>query len=321
MQAASEIKIEKLPLASISLTNDLGGGFARGRVHTVWGPKSSGKTSMLLQSAAELQKQGMSIAFIDAEGTYEPDWAIKLGVDNDQMIVSDAKSIDAMTSAVVELCQAEVDFIIIDSVSGLIPSSYYEKEADGELKDGLGGSKQIGTLSKELSNALMKINSVNKKTAVVFISQVRNRITTYGASGQAQGGNALMFFSSCVVKLNASASDKEQIKGMKTYGDKILEVPIGRKVEYTIQYSKTSSPGLTGDYNFYYAGEEIGIDQFTETVALAVKNGIVQKAAAGGWLSYGDKKVQGMPAFVEWLQEDATVRDEILGKLNNVQAR
>lgn len=314
IQLASEIAIEKLPLASLSLTKDLNGGFARGRVNTVWGTKSSGKTSMLLESAGELQKKGYSTAFIDAEKTYEPQWSASLGVDNTQMILSQSSSIDAMTSDVVELIKAKVDFIIIDSVSGLIPSSYYEKESDGEMKEGLGGSKQIGTLSKELSNSLMKINSINTNSVIVFISQVRNKITTYGAMGQAQGGNALMFFSSTVVKLSASASDKEQKKGLKVFGDKLIEVPIGRSVNYSIQYSKTSPPGLNGCYDFYYSGDLIGVDQIGEIADLAVKNGIIKQG--GAWFTYEEQKLQGRSAMIEWLKRDLTVREEIVERLN-----
>lgn len=313
MQAASEITIEKLPLASVGLTKDLGGGFARGRVATVWGSKSAAKTSLLLQTAGALQKQGMTAAFVDAEHTYDPAWAINLGVDNSQMIVSESSSIDAMTTDVIELCQAGVDFIIVDSVSGLIPSSYYEKDAGGELKEGLEGAKQIGTLSKELSNSLMKINSINDRSVVVFISQTRNKITTWGAMGQAQGGNALMYFSSVVVKVNSSATEKEQIKGEKVFGDKILEVPIGREVQYTIQYSKTSPPGLAGAYNFYYEGEHIGIDESGELVELAIKNGIIQKS--GAWLTFGEEQFQGKLKMASWLRENGTAREELWSKL------
>jgi recombination protein RecA len=313
MQAASEITIEKLPLASVGLTRDLGGGFARGRVATVWGAKSAAKTSLLLQTAGQLQKQGLTAAFVDAEHTYDPTWAANMGVDNSQMIVSESNSVDAMTTDVIELCQAKVDFIIVDSVSGLIPSSYYEKDSGGELKEGLEGSKQIGTLSKELSNALMKINAVNDCSVVVFISQTRNKITTWGAMGQAQGGNALMYFSSVVVKVTSSASDKEQIKGEKTFGDKIVEVPIGRKVEYTIQYSKTSPPGLAGDYKFYYEGDHLGIDEAGEIIDLALKNGIMRQS--GAWCYYGEEKFNGRLAASTWIRENGVAREELWSKL------
>jgi len=314
IKMASEIVIEKLPLASLGLTNDLGGGLARGRIYTVWGSKSSAKTSMLVQSAGELQKLGHTIAFVDAEGTYEQDWGERLGLDASNTLYSDAKSIDAMTADVCDLAYAGADFIIVDSVGGLLPSSYYEK--NDELKEGLEGTKQIGTLSKEISNALLKINSVNDRSVVVFISQARNKITTYGAMAQAQGGNALMFQSSSVIRLFASASEKEQIKGEKVLGDKILEVPIGRSVRYTIEYSKTSSPGLTGEFDFYYEGEEVGIDQVGEVVDLAIKSGYINKG--GAWFSYGDNKFQGRPAVVKWLKSDPAAREEIIQRLRNV---
>lgn len=317
IQLASEIKNEKLPLASVSLTAALDGGLTRGRVSTIWGNKSASKTSLLLQTAGELQKQGYSTAFIDAERSYDPVWAATLGVDNSEMIVSEASSVDEMTQVVIELCEAEVDFIIIDSVSGLIPSSYYtkdEKTNDIHLHEGLEGSKQIGTLSKELGNSLQRINTMNKRSIVVFISQTRNKITSWGAMGQAQGGNALMFFSSVVVRLQSSATDKEQIKSKKQFGDKILAIPIGRSVDYTVQYSKSSPPGLTGSYDFYYAGELIGIDQIGEIADTAVKNGIVEQA--GSWFNYGELKMQGRSSLINWLKEDEAIREEILRKMD-----
>jgi len=314
IKLASEIIIEKLPLASLGLTNDLGGGFARGRIYTVWGSKSASKTSLLVQSAGLLQKEGHTVAFVDAEGTYEQEWGERLGLDNANTLYSDAKSIDAMTSDVCDLANAGADFIVIDSIGGLLPSSYYEK--NDELKEGLEGTRQIGTLSKELSNSLMKINSVNDRSVIVFISQARNKITTYGAMSQAQGGNALMYFSSSVIRLFSSASDKEQIKGEKVFGDKILEVPIGRPVSYTIEYSKTSPPGLTGKYDFYYEGEGVGIDLIGEVVDLAVKSGIIHQG--GAWFTYGDQKIQGRPNVVKWLKQDSESCEQMIREINNV---
>lgn len=316
IKMASEVVIEKLPLASLGLTRDLGGGLARGRTYTVWGSKSAAKTSLLVQTAGMLQKQGNTIAFVDAEGTYEQEWGERLGLDASSTLYSDAKSIDAMTADVCDLAYAGADFIIVDSVGGLLPSSYYEK--NDELKEGLEGTKQIGTLSKELSNALLKINSVNDHSVVVFISQARNKITTYGAMAQAQGGNALMFQSSSVIRLFASASEKEQIKGEKIIGDKILEVPIGRSVRYTIEYSKTSPPGLTGEFDFYYEGDDVGIDQTGEIVDLAIKSGYIEKG--GAWFSYGEQKFQGRHAVVKWLREDEPIREVLIRKLTNVKA-
>lgn len=312
---ASDITIEKLPLASYELSKDLGGGLARGRVATIWGAKSSAKTSLLLQTAGELQKRGLSCAWVDAEESYDPQWAIGLGVDNDEMIVSESKSIDATTADVCELIYAGVDFIVVDSVSGLLPSSYYEKDGSEELKEGLGGSKQIGTLSKELSNSLMKINAANSKhksqSIIVFVSQARNAIYSWGAKAQPMGGNALMYFSSVVIKLHSSATEKEQIKGEKLYGDKIIQVPIGRTVNYTIEYSKTSPPGLTGEYKFYYQGDYIGVDQIGELVSMGVKSGLIERGGTG-WHTFNGHKVQGDVAAANYVRENAEVKEYLI---------
>lgn len=315
---ASDITIEKLPLASYSLTKDLGGGLARGRVATIWGAKSSAKTSMLLQTAGLYQKMGLSCAWVDAEESYDPQWAVGMGVENNDMIISESKSIDAMTADVCELISADVDFIVVDSVSGLLPSSYYEKDGSDELKEGLGGSKQIGTLSKELSNSLMKINAANSKnnsrSVVVFVSQARNAIYSWGAKPQPQGGMSLMYFSSVVIKLHSSATEKEQIKGEKLYGDKLIQVPIGRPVDYTIEYSKTSPPGLTGRYKFYYDGEDIGIDTVGELVDLSVKSGIIERGSSG-WHNFDGHKVQGDVAAANYVRENVEIKNDLLKRL------
>lgn len=317
MRMASEITIEKLPLASLGLTADLKGGLARGRVATIWGTKSASKSSLLLQTAGDLQKQGYSTAWVDAEHSYDPKWSDALRIDNSQMIVSESNSIEAVTSDIIGLIGAGIDFIVVDSISALIPSAYYEKDDQEEMKEGLGGTKQIGTLSKELGHLLQKINGLKEnKSVVVFISQARNKITAVGAIPQAQGGNSIMYFSSVVIKLNSSASDKNQIKGEKVFGDKILEVPVGRPVEYTIQYSKTSPPGLTGSFDFYYEGDLIGVDQIGEIADLAVKNGYLRKSAS--WFYYGERTMQGRPAVVRWLKEDQESREELIRKINRV---
>lgn len=317
MKLASEVTIEKLPLASVGLTNSLGGGLPRGRIVTLWGSKSASKTSLLLQTAGMLQRDGSVAGFIDAEGTYDPTWSEKLGVDNSRMLVSSSKSIEAMTTDVCELAAEGVDFIIVDSVSALLPSAYYEKDTDGDLKEGLGGTKQIGTLSKELSNSLMKINSVNERSVVVFISQARNTINTWGAVAKPQGGHALSYFSSVVVKLFSSAADREQIKGETTFGNNVLEIPVGRPVQYTIEYSKTSPPGLAGKYDFYYDGDEIGIDVVGEAFDLAVSAGVIEKGGAG-WYTFEGTKLQGRPSMVSFLKEDPEAYNLVLEKLKNV---
>ena len=310
---ASEISKEILPTASVKLNKDLGGGFGKGRQTVVWGNKSAGKTSMLLQTIALAQKRGEVCAWVDAEGSYDPEWAAKLGVDNDKLIMSESKSIDGVTADVVDFLEAEVDFVVVDSISALLPSTYFEK--DDELKSGLDGTRQIGTASKELGVAVNKFNYANKRTALVLISQLRNKINTYGAVGDMAGGEAVRFFSSTIVKLWSSASEKEQITGEVSRGDKLIKKPVGRPVHYTITYNKLGSPNQTGSYDFYYAGDQIGIDRVGEVVDLAEEEGIIHKG--GAWYSYGDEKFQGRHRMVEYLKQNISILEEIEQKVLN----
>lgn len=313
LRLASEVTKEMLPTASIKLNRDLGGGFGKGRQTVVWGNKSAGKTSMLLQTIAEAQKRGEVCAWVDAEGSYDTEWAASLGVDNERLILSDSKSIDAVTAAVVDFMEAEVDLVVVDSISALIPSTYFEK--DDELKQGLEGTKQIGTTSKELGVAVNKFNYANKRTALVLVSQLRNKINTYGGVADMVGGEAMKFFSSTIVKLWSSASEKEQIVGELMRGDRIIKKPIGRPVNYTITFNKLGPPNQTGSYDFYYAGDLIGIDQVGEIVDLAEEQGIIHKG--GAWYSYADEKFQGRARMVEYLKENVSIREEIEQKVLN----
>jgi recombination protein RecA len=125
LKIASEISKEILPTASVKLNRDLGGGFGKGRQTVVWGNKSAGKTSMLLQTIAEAQKRGEVCAWVDAEGSYDPDWASRLGVDNSKLLISESKSIDGVTADIVDFLEAEVDLVILDSISAILPSTYF----------------------------------------------------------------------------------------------------------------------------------------------------------------------------------------------------
>lgn len=313
LKLASDITKEILPTASVKLNKDLGGGFGKGRQTVVWGNKSAGKTSMILQTIAEAQKRGEVCAWVDAEGTYDTEWATKLGVDNEKLLMSESKSIDAVVADVIDFMQAEVDLVVVDSISALIPSTYFEK--DDELKIGLDGTKQIGTVSKELAIAVNKFNYVNKKTALVLISQLRNKINTYGAAPDMVGGEAMKFFSSTIVKLWSSPSEKEQIQGDTVKGDKIVKKSIGRPVHYTITFNKLGPPNQNGSYDFYYDGNSVGIDQVGEIVDLAEEMDIIHRG--GAWYSYGDEKFQGRPRMVQYLKDNASVREEIEQKVLN----
>jgi recombination protein RecA len=313
LQLASEINTDYVPTASIKLNRDLGGGLGRGRQTVIWGNKSAGKTSMILQTIAEAQKRGEVCAWIDAENTFDKAWAARLGVDCDKLIVTKSRSIDGAVADVSDFLEAEVDIVVLDSINALLPSTYFEKE--DELKEGLDGTKQIGTVSKELSVAVNKWNYLNKRTALVLVSQLRNKIGSYGAMADMAGGEAMKFFSSTVIKLWSSASEKEQIQGEVLLGDKLIKKSIGRPVNYTVQFNKIGPPNQMGSYDFYYLGDLIGVDQIGEIVDLAEEMGIIHKG--GAWYSYGDEKFQGRAKMVQYLKDNVTVCEAIEQKVLN----
>lgn len=311
VEAASNLEIKKLELASIGLNAALLGGVGVGRQTLVWGNKSAGKSSICLQSIGLAQKAGLSCAWIDSESSFDPRWAASLGVDTDELIVSPVKDIDSWTAISCDLMKEGIDVLVSDSISSLIPSTFFEKE--DQLKEGLEGTRQIGTMSKELGIAVNKFNYVNKKTALILISQARNKFNTYGAQLQPMGGEAMKYYSSTVIKLWSSASEREQIMTDVTRGDKIISTAVGRPVTFTVEFNKIGPPNKTGQYDFYYGGDYVGVDQIGEIADLAEKLGIIHKG--GAWYSYGDEKFQGRQKMVTWLRDNQAIAEEITQKV------
>lgn len=314
VEAASNLEIKKLELASMGLNAALLGGVGMGRQTLVWGNKSAGKSSMCLQSVGLAQKAGLSCAWLDSESSFDPKWAESLGVDTSELLVSSVKDIDSWTAVSCDLMQEGVDVLVSDSISSLIPSTYFEKT--DELKDGLEGTKQIGTMSKELGIAVNKFNYVNKKTALILISQARNKFNTYGAQLQPMGGEAMKYYSSTVIKLWSSASEREQILADTVQGDKIISRPVGRPVTFTVEFNKIGPPNQSGQYDFYYGGDHVGVDQIGEIADLAEKFGVISKG--GAWYSYGDEKFQGRQKMVNWLRENPSLVEEITQKVMKI---
>lgn len=310
--AASTVNVEKIPTASIGLNKKLGGGLGKGRQTLIWGNKSASKSSSMLQTVALNQKQGKSCAWIDAENSYDPEWAERLGVDNSELLLSPIKTIDDLASVGCDLLKAQLDLIVVDSITSLLPSTYFVKDKD-DLQDGLDGTRQIGTASKELGITINKFNYSNTNTALVLISQARNQMNTYGASLKPTGGQAVMFFSSTVIKVWSSAAEREQKMLDVQRGDKIIKTPVGREVTYTVEYNKIGPPNQVGTYDFYYAGDQVGIDSVGELADIAEQAGIITKG--GAWYQYADEKFQGRPRLVQWLKDNPVILEEIEYKI------
>jgi len=310
------IETEFQPTPSPGLNKALGGGLPYGRQILLWGSKSSAKSSMCLQMVGEAQKNGKLCAWIDAEMSYDESWAKRLGVDTENLIYSEARSINDMTDVAVGLLNAGVDMIIIDSISSLLPAVYFEKDSS-ELKQ-LDQTKQIGSESKDLKHAWLMINYANnrdKPALVVAISQSRNNINAMYTSQQPTGGLTTQYMSSTIIKLFSSTSDSQAIKAKVKMGDKLIEQKVGRKVRWEVTNSKTSAPGDSGEYDFYFKGDLIGIDVIADLVDTAEMNGLVERTGAWYLLEDGSK-IQGRTAFIEKVKEDEELRNKIIEGLN-----
>jgi recombination protein RecA len=312
------IKTEMQPTPSPGLNRALGGGFPYGRQVLLWGSKSSAKSSLCLQMIGMAQKEGKLCAWVDAEMSYDEEWAQKLGVDTSQLIYSEARSINDMVDVGVALLHAGVDLIVIDSISSLLPAVYFEKDSD-ELK-ALDQTKQIGAESKDLKHAWLMLNYANnreKPALIIAISQARNNIQATYTQSAPTGGLTTQFMSSTIVKLFSSSSDSQAIKGKIKVGDKIIEQKIGRKVRWEVLNSKTSAPGDSAEYDFYYRGDYIGIDSVGDLVDTAEMLGLVSRT--GAWYQLEDgTKLQGRDAFVSRVREDLDLQDSIRKKLLDV---
>ena len=310
-------KTEFAKTPSCGLNSALNGGFPYGRQVLVWGNKSSGKSSFCLQTIANAQKEGKVCAWIDAEMTFDQEWARTLGVDIDKLIVSTARTINDMVDVGTDLMKAGVDVIVVDSISALLPAIYFEKDST-ELKQ-LENTKQIGAEARDMTNAVKMLNYANnqvKPTLLILISQARNNIGAMYVSQQPTGGMATKFYSSTIVKLFSSESDNQAIKGKIYVGDKIIEEKIGRKVRWDVQFSKTSPAFQSGEYDFYFRGDDVGVDSIADLVDTAEMLGLIERA--GAWYTVEGERYQGREKLVLGVKENLDLQDLLIEKIKNV---
>lgn len=311
VQKANEVEIKRLELVSQGLTNALGGGIGLGRFTLIWGSKSAGKTALMLQSIGEWQRQGLICAMVDVEDTFDPDWASSLGVETEKLLVSKIKSSGEMVEVCSDFILNGVDVILIDSITALVPMSWYEKNGDPK---GLEGTRQIGGQAVDLANAIKLLNGINHETAIIMISQIRNKITSYGAIQEPTGGQSVSFYSTASVKVTASKSDKDQKKEEILKNGRLVELPVAREVNWHVIYNKLGSPSQSGTYDFYYAGDNVGVDKVSEVVGMAVEADIVKKT--GAWFMYDEMKFHGKDAAVNYFKGNPDELNELVVKLN-----
>ena len=287
--------IEAVSTGSIGLDVALGiGGVPKGRVVEVYGPESSGKTTLTLQIIAEAQKTGGTAAFVDAEHALDPQYAGKLGVNVDELLVSQPDTGEQALEITDMLVRSgAVDIIVVDSVAALTPKA----EIEGEM-----GDSHMGLQARLMSQALRKLtgNIQRSNAMVIFINQIRMKIgVMFGSPETTTGGNALKFYSS--VRL-----DIRRIGAIKK-GDEV----IGNQTRVKVVKNKVAPPFKQAEFEILY-GE--GISRHGEIIDLGVQHGIVDKA--GSWYSYGDDRIgQGKENVREFLKQNPEMAEEIEGKI------
>ena len=282
---------EAISTGSISLDNALGiGGFPKGRIIEICGPESSGKTTLAIHAIAESQKKGGIAAFIDAEHAFDPVYARKLGVDIDNLLVSQPDNGEQALEIADNLIRSgAIDIIVIDSVAALTPKA----EIDGEM-----GDSKVGLHARLMSQALRKMTSTISKTGCccIFINQLREKIgVMFGNPETTTGGNALKFYAS--VRL-----DIRRIQAIKD-GDQ----NIGNRVKVKVVKNKVAPPFRTCEFDLMF-GE--GISKQGEIVDLGVETGIIKKS--GSWFSYGESKLaQGREGVKSLLRDNPELSEEL----------
>ena len=286
-----EMNVEAIPTGSLALDAALGiGGVPKGRIIEIYGPESSGKTTLALHILAEAQKMGGEVAFVDAEHALDPVYAAALGVDTDNMLVSQPDTGEQaleITDALVR--SGAVDAIVVDSVAALVP----KQEIEGEM-----GDTFVGLQARLMSQALRKLAGTISKTncVVIFINQLRMKIgVMYGNPETTTGGNALKFYAS--VRL-----DVRRIESIKEGGN-----VIGNKTRVKVVKNKVAPPFREAHFDIMYGQ---GISKWGELVDLAVQMEVVQKS--GSWFSMGDERIgQGKDSVKAYLQANPDIAEQV----------
>jgi len=298
MGDATDMKVASVSSGSLAIDKALGiGGYPRGRIVEIYGPESSGKTTVALHAVAEVQRQGGTAAYIDAENALDPQYAEALGVNIDDLLLSQPDSgEEGLEIADALISSGAVDLVIVDSVAALVPRA----EIDGDM-----GDTHVGLQARLMSQALRKLSGeINKtKTIAIFINQIREKVgVMFGNPETTTGGRALKFYSTIRMEIRRA----EQIKN----GTDV----IGNKAKVKIVKNKVAPPFKRCEVDIMY-GE--GISKTGELLDMAVENDLVDKS--GAWYSYGSERIgQGRENAKKWLKEHPDSMNELMDKVRVV---
>jgi recombination protein RecA len=293
-------KVETTSTGSLGLDIALGGGIPKGRIVEIYGPESSGKTTLTLHAIAEIQRAGGTAAFIDAEHALDPGYAKRIGVDVENLLLSQPDNGEQALEITETLVRSNaVDIIVVDSVAALVPRA----EIEGEMGDSLPGLQ-----ARLMSQALRKLTGVinRSKVTVVFINQIRMKIgVMFGNPETTTGGNALKFYASVRMDIRRIGQIKQ--------GENI----IGNRTRVKVVKNKIAPPFREAEFDIMY---NEGISRSGDVLDLAVIHNIVEKA--GAWFAYGGEKIgQGREASKTYLQENPKVLEEISKKVREAAAK
>lgn len=282
--------VELIPSGALSLDLALGGGYPKGRIIEVYGPESAGKTTLTLHAIAEVQKKGGTAAFIDAEHALDPTYARKLGVDTNNLLISQPDNGEQALEIVETLVRSNaVDLIVVDSVAALVPQA----EIEGEM-----GDSHMGLQARLMSQALRKLTGIiNKsKATIIFLNQLRMKIgVMFGNPETTTGGNALKFYASLRLDIRRTG----QIK--------VGEEVIGNRTKVKVVKNKVAPPFRSAEFDIMY---NEGISKPGDVLDLAVQHGVVGKS--GAWFDYKEAKIgQGREAAKQYLKEHPEAMEDI----------
>ena len=295
------VDVDVIPSGSILLDEALGvGGYPKGRIIEIYGPESSGKTTLALHAIAECQKRGGRAAFVDAEHAIDPVYAKNLGVDIDELILSQPDSGEQALEIVEMLANSGgIDLIIVDSVAALVPQS----ELDGEM-----GDSSVGLQARLMSKAMRKLAAIlnKKECAIIFINQLREKVgVMYGNPETTSGGRALKFYATIRIDIRRTEALKS---GSEIYGN---------TVKIKIVKNKVSPPFKTCEIDIIYGQ---GICKEGEVLDRSVELGIMKKS--GSWFEYkGEKIAQGREAAKEYLKSNPDVVEELIGQIKSGEVK
>jgi recombination protein RecA len=291
---AHRVAVETIPTGSLSLDIALGGGLPKGRVIEVYGPESSGKTTLTLHAIAAVQKAGGTAAFIDAEHALDPAYAKRIGVDTQNLLLSQPDNGEQALEIVETLVRSNaVDIIVVDSVAALVPRA----EIEGEM-----GDSHMGLQARLMSQALRKLTGIISRShaTVIFINQIRMKIgVMFGNPETTTGGNALKFYASVRIDIRRTGQIKQ--------GEEI----IGNRTKVKVVKNKIAPPFRVAEFDIMY---NEGISRSGDIIDLAVQHGIVEKS--GAWFAYNGEKIsQGREAGKKYLEDNPKVMEEIAKKV------